>query len=320
MIPRPKISVIVPNYNHSNYLKQRVESILSQTYTNFELILLDDCSIDNSREIIISYKNVDTRIKIVFNKVNSGSVFKQWSKGLTLAQGEYVWIAESDDSADPRFLNHLVSILDQNDKLSFAYSDSWVIDESGATLSTTSDWKNKHFNTQRWNHDHTADGRQELNQFLSLQCTVNNASSVLFRRSSIASIDGIDTTFRYAGDWMTYIKLSIQGDIAYSAERLSNYRVHASNASKKSEDSGDQLFERQKCFAYIYETGALSAEARKVMLTQASREYLDLLYRLVKKNKRALQLVFIAKELSKISLKYFIVLQYNITKLKLFKI
>ena len=100
----PTVSVVVPNYNHGRFLPQRIDSILGQTFQDFELILLDDCSTDNSRMILSSYAG-DPRVRIEFNSANSGSPFKQWNKGVRLARGEYVWIAESDDYAEPRFLN-----------------------------------------------------------------------------------------------------------------------------------------------------------------------------------------------------------------------
>src|SRR5215469_12732659 len=102
----PTVSVIVPNYNHARYLRQRIESVLGQKYQDFEVILLDDCSTDNSREILESYRN-DPKVRVVFNATNSGNVFKQWNKGVRMAGGRYVWIAESDDYADAGFLSRL---------------------------------------------------------------------------------------------------------------------------------------------------------------------------------------------------------------------
>src|SRR5438874_4285236 len=108
----PTVSVIVPNYNHAPYLLRRIDSILAQTYRDFELILLDDCSTDDSREILTSYRD-NPRVRIEFNAKNSGSVFKQWNKGVQLARGRYIWIAESDDYADPRSLARIVPILEE---------------------------------------------------------------------------------------------------------------------------------------------------------------------------------------------------------------
>ena len=93
----PLISIIIPNYNHALYLKQRIDSVLNQTFQDFELIILDDCSTDNSREIIERYRGNPKITQIIYNKKNSGGVFKQWIKGIEKVKGEYVWIAERDD-------------------------------------------------------------------------------------------------------------------------------------------------------------------------------------------------------------------------------
>src|SRR6187431_17527 len=93
----PKVSVIIPNYNHADFLMQRIVSILNQTYQDFELIILDDCSSDKSREIIEHYRTHPKVSHIVYNAENSGSTFKQWKLGLDYAKGDWIWIAESDD-------------------------------------------------------------------------------------------------------------------------------------------------------------------------------------------------------------------------------
>jgi glycosyltransferase involved in cell wall biosynthesis len=126
----PKLTVIVPNYNHERFLAKRLESILNQTFQDFELILLDDCSTDNSR-LILSQSVRDHRVRIEFNDVNSGSTFKQWNKGVQLAQGKYIWIAESDDYADVHLLERLVPLLDNDPKAAFAYCRAWCVTAKG---------------------------------------------------------------------------------------------------------------------------------------------------------------------------------------------
>src|SRR6185312_2167115 len=120
----PIVSVIVPNYNHAKFLDQRIDSIINQTYQQFELIILDDCSTDNSREIIEQYRMHPKVSKIVFNEVNSGSPFEQWEKGIGLATGEYIWIAESDDYADERFIESLMALIKIEPETGLAYCGS----------------------------------------------------------------------------------------------------------------------------------------------------------------------------------------------------
>ena len=102
-----KVSVIIPNYNYAKYLKKRVKVIEKQTYPIYELIVLDDCSTDNSREVIDKLAK-KYNIKTIYNEENSGCVFKQWQKGIEAATGDLIWIAEADDQADKKFLEKMV--------------------------------------------------------------------------------------------------------------------------------------------------------------------------------------------------------------------
>lgn len=128
-----RVSVIGPNYNHARFLRQRLDSILAQTFQDFELILLDDCSTDESRSIISEYAK-NPQVRTEFNDANSGSPFKQWNKGVRLAQGDYVWIAESDDYAENLFLERLVGILDGDKEVTFAYCRSREVSDQGQLL------------------------------------------------------------------------------------------------------------------------------------------------------------------------------------------
>src|SRR5579859_2961505 len=126
----PKVSVVIPNYNHARFLRKRIDSVLQQTYQDFELILLDDCSTDDSRAILSQY-TADPRARVEFNEVNSGSTFRQWNKGVRLARGEYVWIAESDDYADEHLLETLVSRLESEPAAVLAHCRSWRVSAEG---------------------------------------------------------------------------------------------------------------------------------------------------------------------------------------------
>lgn len=108
------VSVIIPSYNHAKFLVDRIESVLTQSYTLFELIILDDASSDNSREIIESYRHHPLISRIIYSDKNSGSPFCQWQKGISLAKFDWIWIAESDDIALPNFLENAVKELSKN--------------------------------------------------------------------------------------------------------------------------------------------------------------------------------------------------------------
>ena len=126
----PLVSVIIPNYNHAPYLKQRIESVLNQTYQDFEVIILDDCSTDNSRDIIENYKTNSKIKNIIYNRQNSGSTFKQWDKGIAEATGDYIWIAESDDYCETDFIEKIIGEINNDAEIVLAYTQSKIVDEN----------------------------------------------------------------------------------------------------------------------------------------------------------------------------------------------
>ena len=149
----PKVSVIIPNFNHGIYLKQRINSVLNQTYQDFEVIILDDCSTDNSKEIIEQFRNHPKVTHIHYNEVNSGHAFYQWNKGVQLAKGELIWIAESDDYCDANLLETLVPLLQQNPDAALAYCKSVRVDEKNRFIDDLS-WWYKDIHNSKWAKDY----------------------------------------------------------------------------------------------------------------------------------------------------------------------
>ena len=125
------MSIVVPNFNHRQFLPERFNSIFAQTYRNIEICFLDDASGDDSVEYVRGLAS-PFRLNIDVNKENSGSAFRQWARGLSLTRGEFVWIAEADDSCAPEFLERLVALARRNPSAGFVYSQSRIIDEQWA--------------------------------------------------------------------------------------------------------------------------------------------------------------------------------------------
>jgi glycosyltransferase involved in cell wall biosynthesis len=247
----PNVSVVIPNYNHARFLRQRVDSVLGQTYQDFELILLDDCSTDDSRSILSSYAG-DPRVRIEFNEVNSGSPFKQWNKGVRLARGEYVWIAESDDYADGRLLQRLVGILDEQPEVAFAYCRSWRISENGQQDGFADSYLD-YVDTRRWKADFRANGREECGNYFVCTNPVPNASAVVFRKAVYMHVGGADENLRMCGDWKLWAAMAFEGEVAYLSEPLNYYRAHDESVRSKSKLRGVDAAEALRVIRWILE-------------------------------------------------------------------
>lgn len=225
---QPKVSVIVPNYNHAPYLSERLNSILDQTYNDLELIIIDDASKDESHRILTRYYS-KPRVHIIVNSRNSGAAFPQWNRGIARAKGDYVWIAESDDSADPRFLETLVPLLDENSHVGLAYCQSRLINREGTAIGDSLNWT-ADLHPERWKSDFVNDGRDEIRNYLVYKNTIPNASAVLARRSVLSRTLPVDTSFKLCGDWMHWGKVLLQTNLAYVAAPLNNWRLESSNS------------------------------------------------------------------------------------------
>jgi len=219
-----KVSIIVPNYNHAPYLPKRLDSIFNQTYQDFEVILLDDCSTDNSVEILEKYANYPKVSHFIINEENSGSPFKQWNKGVTLAQGEYIWIAESDDFADQTFLENLVPYLENNPSVGIVYCQSYVINENNSIIGSRVDWT-QDLDKERWNKNFINSGKKEVSNYLIIKNTIPNVSGTLIRKESHLSVGMAPVDMKMAGDWYFYLSILKQYDIAFVQKEL-NYNRH----------------------------------------------------------------------------------------------
>ena len=229
----PKVSIIIPNYNHARYLKQRIDSVLSQDFQDFEIIILDDCSLDESKELIITYSKSDKVQKCIFNSKNSGSTFKQWKKGIKLAKGEYIWIAESDDVASYNFLSTLVPILENDKSIGIAYCQSDIINENSQLLYNERAWFDA-IDSKRWVTSFKTDGKNHVFKFMSEYNTIPNASAVLFRRNLFV-LNDIPTQFKYMGDWFFWVNLLLKCNLYYYATPLNQFR--SSSQTTRSDNS-----------------------------------------------------------------------------------
>jgi glycosyltransferase involved in cell wall biosynthesis len=254
--PVPVVSVVIPNYNHAPYLRQRIDSVLQQTVQDMEVILLDDYSTDGSRAIIESYR-AEPRVAIHYNSANSGSVFKQWNKGMALARGEYVWIAESDDHADPALLETLIGKLRQHPSAGLAFCQSHRVDGDTAALDLPF-WYGEE--SPRWERDFFTRGSEEICRYMIFRNTVPNASAVVFRRDLASKAGPADESFRLSADWLFWVRLLEHSDLVYSATPLNYYRFHANTARSRYSRDGTMVEEALRIAGAILRTHAVPAQ------------------------------------------------------------
>lgn len=234
-IDYPLVSVIVPNYNHEKYLKERLDCIFNQTYLNFEVILLDDCSTDNSRDILGQYSQNPKVSHCVFNEINTGNTFVQWNKGIALAKGEFIWIAESDDFCDANFLQEVLKPLIENSDVVLSYCQSNRVDEKGKVIGNWIDYTNR-FDSLFFRENFILSGKDFIERFLVYRNVIPNASAVLFRKSRFHEIGFLDEdiSLKCNGDWVFYTQLISTKKIAFTAKSKNNFRFHTQSVIAQS--------------------------------------------------------------------------------------
>jgi glycosyltransferase involved in cell wall biosynthesis len=275
----PKVSVIIPNYNHAQFLEQRIDSVLNQTFQDFEVIFLDDASTDNSFEVFYKYANHPKISHAIFNEINSGSTFKQWNKGLSLATGEYIWIAESDDYARIEFLDKLVPILDEKHNIGLAYCQSCLVDQHSQIISENFLSLTECFEPNKWNNNYWEEGKTECKNFLAAKNTIPNTSAVLFKKSVYeAQVNRQNEIFQVAGDWFTWLRILMASDIYFLCESLNYHRFFQGSVSRNPAKVGLIVQECLSVIQMVQEQLGISEQAKKISFATVSNWWLNYLY------------------------------------------
>lgn len=258
---QPLVSIIVPNYNHARFLGERLESILHQTYQHFELIVLDDLSTDSSMDVIGRYAHDSHVAAVVRNEQNSGSPFRQWQKGFSMAKGELVWIAESDDSCEPTFLERMVAEhVSHGEQCAVSFCRSLKVDADGRPMGEVGIGGNLYI-----------DGPRFVRDYLSRFNYIVNASSAVFRRSMLRDVDGAYTQFRGCGDWVFWAEIAKSGTVAYVDQPLNFFRQHEQSTTSQQTRSGKGETELIRVFTHMKEKGYIGW--REVLHARATHVY-----------------------------------------------
>ena len=221
MNANPKVSVCIPTYNYGRFLPEAIESVLDQRYGNYELIIIDDCSRDDSSAIIEKYSRLDGRIAYHINESNKGMV-DNWNLCLQSARGDYIKFLFGDDvMSSERLLEKMVAIFDSRRDIALVASARNVIDEQSRILKVLTGYKGE---IGYRGHEIIQDC------LLEQKNKIGEPSAVMFRREHACR--GFDKRYRQIVDLEMWFHILEKGNFAYIEEPLCSFRIHSDQQTK----------------------------------------------------------------------------------------
>lgn len=214
----PKVSILIPTYNYGHHIDEAIQSALNQTYTDFEMVIVDDQSTDNTDEVVAKYLN-DKRIRYYKNPVNLGLV-ENFNRCLSYAKGEYIKFLLADDKFEPSLLEKFVQIMEKYPNVSLVTSNR---DMFGTEIKK----RNLPFTGLREGKKVIFESLREKNGNW-----IGEPTTVMFRRSDLR-VGNFNPAYYCLVDWEMWLRLLCVGDCYIIPETLSYFRVHADQASKK---------------------------------------------------------------------------------------
>lgn len=258
----PLVTVIAPNFNKAPYLHARLDSIYKQTYRNFEVVILDDNSSDNSKSVIDKFSKRDKTSCVLYNENNSGNVFRQWRKGIEQAQGDIIWIAECDDYCDIRFLERLVPSLTSSFNVGVAYAQSNYVDQDGKIFGSHIE-SLRGLDKNLWLNDFLMDGPEFVRRFLRRMNCLPNASGIIFKKDLVSLIDWDEvTSYGVCGDWWIWAKFLMNANVTFCSEPLNYFRFDTTTARSKASRDLSRVREHLRILTMIDSGVGLSSEQR----------------------------------------------------------
>lgn len=205
----PKVSVIIPTFNAEKFLDETVQSILAQTFTDFEVVVIDDCSSDSTQDKLKAYEMQDSRIRVILNGRNVG-VAENRIRALKLAKGELIAPLDHDDVAHPDRLEQQVGFLNGNPEHGLIGSDMTIIDENSRVIGSR-------------NYPKT---NQAIHRILLRQNPIANPAS-MFRKDCYEKIGGYDASLCPVEDYDFVIRMAQISKLANLQGKLTRYRISA---------------------------------------------------------------------------------------------
>lgn len=222
-LSQPLVSIVFTSYNHKEYLRQALDSLLNQTYPNTEIIIIDDCSTDGSQEILNEYKHFEN-INLKLQTQNSGSYVKASNLGASFAKGEYLLFAQCDDFAEPNQIELLVQAFLYNPTVGVVFSKSNLVDKNGTVFSNDFIGRERKFKTSIALNP-ILSGNQ-IQEFLFFSCVIPNLSAALIKTELYKQIEGLSDKYLVVADWEFWLDLSRKTDFYYIDKALNNFRQH----------------------------------------------------------------------------------------------
>lgn len=211
----PKVSVIMPCFNHAQFVVESANGILNQTQENLELIIVDDCSSDDSWEAIQGVAQKDLRVKTIRHTRNQGAS-KSRNDGLRVASGQFIGFCDADDIWEREKLEIQVNLLQANPEYDVAYCDALIVNQEGLpTGRRFSELFPVPKAPSGWLFRELV-GRN----FINMQ-------GVLMRNGCVQSAGYFDERIKWVEDWWYWVRLSRHHRFLYSKEPLAKYRVHS---------------------------------------------------------------------------------------------
>ncbi len=272
----PKVSIVIPTYNRAHFITESIQSVLAQTFTDFEIVVVDDGSIDNTKEVVNNFQ--DPRIKYTYQE-NQG-VAAASNRGFKLSRGKYIAFFSSDDILIKDAVEKGVQVLDRHPEVAFSYGRAYLMDERGHVFGLR---KLKNKRSGVWG------GTEEINKFLLYGNRIP-VPTIMVRRAYHFEAGLFDPTFRYgisAKAWPEYcgcsedvdllIRLAKRYSVAYIAEPLAKIRQHSGSIS-----SNRNIYEEEQSNTRVIERIFNDAELEPLLSSQRPKVYFRLYVRLAR--------------------------------------
>ena len=253
------ISIITASYNYAEYISETIESVINQTYPNWELIIVDDGSKDNSVEIIKSYCNKDDRIKLFQHKNGKNKGLKQTLLlGIKKASADWIAFLEADDTLENKYLEEKLKIINDNSKLQFIFNNFNLIGDSISEKEKYNDFFQKEMANRS--------GISDYKEAFYTRNPVPTFSVAMIKKELLERLD-FSSPIKACLDRYLWSQVAAQSEFYYIPQKLTNWRQHNNSYYRISKKKITYL---QRLFYYIkissYLPGILQEKIQKMRL------------------------------------------------------